>query len=601
MNATPCQSSGATADPQPPAPGSGGRLSPRVRAGFGSPWLPLAVFVLLACSSMARKSATYDEPIMLVSGARYLRTFDPAVNSENPPLLKALYALPTLAVGHFRAAVDADAGLRHSYSMGDEFEFASKVLFADPGHRWLLFVCRLVPVALAVCLGLALHAVCRARWNPAVATAVLWLYALCPNVLAHAQLLTPDLGCTLFVFLTALCLYRFLATGRWRWALGLGAALGAALLAKFTAVLLLPCLVLQTALFLSLSPVPRRPWRRLLPGLAGAVVLALALLQAAYGFRGVPTLLAGAPYRSPLVQRLQALPVLARLPLPVPAAYVRGFDIVAYNNQPGFPNIFLGKLYPQGGRWWYYYLVALLAKTPIPFLVAVAAGLVLCVRRARDTAAELAFFAVIPTVFLLVFSLVAYRQLGLRYILPLWPFLLLAAATAIDAAMRHWSAPGRSSRVARGLCLAGAAWYALSCLLICPDFLSYYNEWAGGPRRGWRILVESNLDWGQDLPALAAWQRRHRDPPMFVLYYGSAPPAAYGVHMQPWGALPPPPFIAISATNLFMAEGVPLVRYLRDHCEALDYAGRSILIYAITADVIEGVVREARAGPADPP
>ena len=151
------------------------RLPSWLASGLVQPWLALTVFAVLACSSMARKSATYDEPILLVSGARFLRTFDPALNAENPPLLKALFALPTLFSGHYRAAVDIEAGLRYSYRMGDEFGFASQVLFADPAHRRLLFLCRLVPVALAASLGLLLYAVCRVRWSPAVAAGVLWL------------------------------------------------------------------------------------------------------------------------------------------------------------------------------------------------------------------------------------------------------------------------------------------------------------------------------------------------------------------------------------------------------------------------------------------
>jgi len=545
---------------------------------------------------MARKSATYDEPILLVSGARYLRTLDPALNAENPPLLKALYALPTLASEHFRAATDIDASLRYSYSMGDEFEFASRVLFADPAHRAVLYACRLLALGLAACLGLLLYTVCRARWDAEVAAAVLWLFALCPNVLAHSQLVTPDLGCTLFVFLAVLCLWRLLQAPGWPRALCFGLALGAALLSKFTAVLLLPCLALQTVLWLALER--RRPSGRLLGQLLLAGVLALVLLDLAYGGRGLGTTLAGARYHSPLVQRLQTLPLLPHLPLPVPEAYVRGFDIVAFNNQPGFPNIFLGHLYPEGGRWWYYYAVVLLTKTPIPWLAVVATGVFLCLCGPRVRRTELAFFAVVPVVFLLNFSLVAYRQLGLRYILPLWPFLLLAAAVAMAAAAGLWregAALPRAGRLRR-LCVVGGVWYALSCLLTYPDFLSYYNAWAGGPKRGWRVLVESNLDWGQDLPALAAWQRRHDDPPMFVLYYGTAPPAAYGVRVLPWGTLPPPPYIAISATNLYMAEEAPLVRVLRDQYDPVAYAGRSILIYAITPDVIAAVVRQAQGG-----
>jgi len=575
------------------------RLPPWLGRACRGPWLPLAVFVILAAASMARKSATYDEPILLVSGARYLRTFDPALNAENPPLLKAFYALPTLFRSHYDTTRDIDAGLRWSYSMGDEFAYASRVLFSDPSHRGLLWSCRLLAVALAAAFGLALYHLCRQRWQPATAGGVLWLYALCPNLLAHSRLLTPDVGCMAFMFLAVVALWRLLHDGRSRHALGLGLAVAAALLTKFTAVLLVPCLAAQVVLLLACRR--RRPSRRLCLQLAGAALLALVVVQAAYGFRGLGRPLQAARYHSPLVQRLQALPILGTLPLPLPEAYLRGFDIVAFNNQPGLPNIFLGRLYPAGGRWWYYYLVALAAKTPIPWLIAVLAGLALCLR-GRVRRDELAFFAVVPAVVFLNFSVVAYRQLGLRYILPLWPFLLLAAAVAIDAAGAFWRPPASleaATRAARGraLCFAGAAWYALSCLAITPDYLSYYNAWAGGPTRGWRLLVESNLDWGQDLPALAAWQRRHPDVPMYVLYYGTAPPEAYGVRQQPWGTLPPPPAIAISATNLFMAQDAPLVRVLRDRVEPMDRAGRSILIYALTPAVLDAVVAEAARQP----
>ena len=87
---------------------------------------------------------------------------------------------------------------------------------------------------------------------------------------------------------------------------------------------------------------------------------------------------------------------------------------------------------------------------------------------------------------------------------------------------------------------------------------------------------------------------------MFVLYYGTAPLAAYGVRAQPWGTLPPPPYLAVSATLLIMAQEVPLVRHLRDHCEPVGYAGRSIWIYAITEEVLTGLVQAAAGPPATP-
>ena len=74
---------------------------------------------------------------------------------------------------------------------------------------------------------------------------------------------------------------------------------------------------------------------------------------------------------------------------------------------------------------------------------------------------------------------------------------------------------------------------ALGSLWVYPHSLSYFNLLSGGPTRGYRHLVDSNIDWGQDLPALAAWQRAHPGaPPMRLHYFGSAAPAAYGVQAE---------------------------------------------------------------------
>jgi hypothetical protein len=323
-----------------------------------------------------------------------------------------------------------------------------------------------------------------------------------------------------------------------------------------------------------------------LAGLLVAGVTALFLMGAFYGFQGLGSRLSEGDYRSSLVQGLQSLPVVGSLPLPVPEAYVRGFDIVAYNNRPGLPNIFLGKLYPDGGSWWYYYVVVLALKVPIPLLLLLLVSAVAFLRHRFRAWGEVVFFALVPAVFFFNFSVVAYRQLGLRYILPLWPFLLLFCGFGVSWLMRRWERPA-----VRWAVLIGLGWYVAGTVWTHPDYLSYFNESAGGPDHGWRLLAASNTDWGQDAFALADWQQANGMPKMGLLYYGSLPPEACGVRPVNWDTVPPPPYLAISVTNYYLYRDVPLIAFLRDQAEPVARAGRSIHVHAIDDDLIEAFMQ----------
>ena len=212
----------------------------------------------------------------------------------------------------------------------------------------------------------------------------------------------------------------------------------------------------------------------------------------------------------------------------------------------------------------------------------VIAGLVFWVRVRPRHREVWVLYAVVPTVLLLNFSFVAYRQLGLRYILPCWPYLLLLAGFGL----RCWVATSRPSW-RRGILPMLGAWYLLSALWCFPDYLSYFHEAVGGSRGGRQLLVSSNLDWGQDLPALAKWQKTRGAPDMYVLYYGSVPPQAYGVHVYRWGQLPLPRYAAISITQLYLSEDIPLVRFLREERHPVARAGKSILIYELDAGIAD--------------
>ncbi len=544
-------------------------------------WLPLVVLVALAAGSAAQKSATFDEPVFLASGGYYLRTGDTRFNAENPPLIKAIYALPTLLWGEGKFS-KVPSSVFYSYSMGEGFRQANEMVFNCPQFRLLIFLCRLMPILVTCALGYLLYRLVCPLWGARVGRIVLWGLALSPNMMAHARLTTADMA-TAFLFLAcAGATHQFLKKQSLRTSLILGGSIGALLLSKFTGVLILCVYLVQVLGFYAF----RRPavsGRTVALWSLPAFLVALLMLNTAYSFRGTGASLDSLELRSSMMGKIASIPLVSDIPMPLPKGYIKGFDIVAYHNEQGLPNIFLGEYYPEGETWWHYYVVAVLLKTPLPFLFILGAGAVLCVRMRRRLDWSLLWVYGVPAaVLFLNFSVLAYRQLGIRYILPVWPFFFIMAAAVLYRFRNVW----RERRLALSAA-AGLAWYLAGSVCIFPHYLSYFNTLAGGPDDGWQYLAASNIDWGQDLPALKRWQKAHDYPRMYVLYYGTAPLKAYGVERVPWGEKPLPRYIAVSVTNYYLYRDVPLIQYLRREKEPLAYAGRSIHIYEMPQNLAE--------------
>jgi hypothetical protein len=184
-------------------------------------------------------------------------------------------------------------------------------------------------------------------------------------------------------------------------------------------------------------------------------------------------------------------------------------------------------------------------------------------------------------------------QIGHRHLLPLLPFVFLAAG---EAAAALAVSRARAARVAVALL---AACYAFGTLRTHPHHLAYFNEVAGGPANGYRHLVDSNLDWGQDLKRLAEWWRAAGKPPLKLSYFGSADPAYYGLEAEalPGYSAPHAPrvtravargeLLAVSATNLQGVYLDPEDRPLMDHIRGMAPVARvgySILVYRADFD-----------------
>ncbi len=338
--------------------------------------------------------------------------------------------------------------------------------------------------------------------------------------------------------------------------------------------------------FLLLGLFARRP-RRLAAALVATGGLALLVVWASYGFRPAlsPDPAVRATLRAPLEGPvsgafLQGVVAAGNAGL-LPEDYARGLLFVMTHSEARRAFL-LGELSDHGFP--HYFLVTFLLKTPVPLLLLVALALVRLPRLDRRDALVLW----LPVLVYAAFTSTRGLQIGHRHLLPLYPFLFVAAGEAA-AWLWSWRRPA-------GLALASALalWYAGGTLRNHPHHLAYFNEIAGGPANGWRHLVDSNLDWGQDLKRLAAWMRENRVPRLKLSYFGSADPSYYGIDAE---ALPgytsprpvhvireirPGDIVAVSATNLQGVYVDPEDRALLARFRELEPIGRvgwSILVY----------------------
>jgi hypothetical protein len=137
------------------------------------------------------------------------------------------------------------------------------------------------------------------------------------------------------------------------------------------------------------------------------------------------------------------------------------------------------------------------------------------------------FYRVTPLITLFAIywfaALTSHLNIGHRHLLPIYPVLFIAAG-----ALGTWMTSRRWMYVATVVVLLG--WHVTESVRVAPHFLAYFNQLAGGPANGWRHLVDSSLDWGQDLPSLKTWLTRHGDgEPVFLAYFGTGEPDYYGI------------------------------------------------------------------------
>jgi hypothetical protein len=552
--------------------------------------LLLALHATLAVTSLVRENPTVDEVAHMPAGITYWQKGTFKLYHHNPPLIKLVAALPVVMAKP--TTNELYRMLCWTSAAPSQADFAYFFSLINAERYFELFTrARLLMPVFSVLGGLVVFLWSWRLYGPAGGLLSLALWCLCPNVLAHARLVTTDVGATALGLAATYVFWLYLHRPTWGRAAAAGLCLGLAELAKFSMILLYGLwpviwLVFEVARW-QRQGWPRRLARSLAQGVA-IVSLSFLTIDAGYGFEG-----AGLPLgdrQLEFASRLLTRPVapgmlrpnsvnpllnaawrervsrfrgtwMAGVPSPLPLHYLLGFDeqklesegvprrwflppkeranLAESDEITGYPVYLDGQLRRTGWRSYYFWAAVYKMPEGTWVLVLLTLGVLAGSPRARAGWPDELVLLIVPFAVLFTMSYLTDINLGLRYILPVFPYLFISAGK-----LARWVAGFAApfGRLAAGSLVGSAlAATALATFLVHPHYLAYFNWASGGPAQGSKHLIDSNLDWGQDLVNLRDWVATHAPGERIGLaYFGQVTPVIFGLRNEPFDWFLPP-------------------------------------------------------------
>lgn len=486
------------------------------------PSILLAAYLAQCAWFIQTQSFTIDEPIDIMSGLEQWRTGQYSGGlgwNDHPPLARLLCTLPAIA-SRFQI-INTPADAPKNYPTGTR-----KLVLPDP--EAMAWHTRPVDAVLGAILGLLLWLAARSSFSTGAANFVLALFAFSPSLIAHFSLAATNDGVialALFAAVFQLCRWRH--DPSWPQTALLGLALGGLLISK-TSSLPFFAIAIVLMLLLTRDSITIRAVRRNWKQAATALFVSFLIVWGSYRFHISKLTLTASDVRMSIAIPKRPDPIIYHpsrsfhISIPIPAyEFVQGIGFQLKHDSEGHPGFLLGRSYIGGSK--LYFPVVILLKWPTIVLLLCASAVVLIFLRRSQRLRDSVLWMSFPVVY---FALAEFARIniGERYILPIYPFALLLCGSL-------WQFTTGRRRVLM-LLLGALALHAADVLRYAPDYLSYFSPFVD-PANSYRLLSDSNVDWGEGLIALRHYQQAHPRVTLHLAYNGTVDPAVYGVHAVP--------------------------------------------------------------------
>lgn len=655
---------------------------------YALPTILLGLMLVLMLASSWGDSAIIDELAHIPAGYSYVFLKDYRLNPEHPPLIKILSALP-LAFADIRFPTDTQSwreDINGQWTQGAKFLYESG---NDPDR--ILRLMRFPVILLAIFFGALFWRWTERHFGRRVAGLALFFYAFSPTFIAHSRFVTTDLGAAFGFFIGVASFLRFLKHPSRKNILIAGLAFGIAELLKFSLILLLP--IYGILLLVWASTKIQSSWldrfrlfisllgKTALIGIVGIFAISLVYSFTVVNYPALSYKTDGTPYTVAEIevvahmpdgearnQAIRAIPLsqvrdatitltsfksralvqadlwLIEQPYARPfGQYLFGLMMVLQRASGGNTQYFLGEVSAAGSH--LYFPLLYLLKEPLAFHILSLVALLFALRsliraEEKSTAKTLGwirdhFIEFSALTFIAIYwasSLSSNLNIGVRHVLPTFPFIFLLVSRQVIAWLRSWKRDDvltwwdwfkriisiYVASIPRYLFVSVLVlWQAGSVLAAYPYYLSYYNELAplvaratggtavardlpltglgGGISNGYEIAVDSNYDWGQDLQRLRDYVTQEGIGNIRIDYFGGGSPRHYfGDTFEPWnsakGYPPGGGWYAVSATFQMNSQGTTIDNFERKKEDSYEWlkpfrpvarAGTSIFIYQL--------------------
>ncbi|MCK5707420.1 MAG: glycosyltransferase family 39 protein [Candidatus Aureabacteria bacterium] len=467
---------------------------------------------------MIGKSPTYDEVVHLPAGMTEILTGNHRLVNDHPPLFRYFLSLPLFFL-KTEVPFSSDAwGEKNPYDR--RYNFGKEFFFGCSNDAdKLLFIGRLVVVLFAALLGimvLSFTTLLFGRWPGLFA---LFIYVFDPSILAHARIAKNDMFLTVFIFMTFYQLYSyFKRKNTWNFVF-LGLNLGLAVSTKYSAFMILPIIFfLMLRFYIKQDKNTVKAFFKTLGRIFYLSIISFLVLFFSYVLFSSNAKEYKSRYcdEENLVKEYTMFQYSRNL--------LNGITGGVTHLQKGHSGYLMGNYTNQ--RWLRYFPLCFLIKNPISLLLFFFSSLILFFfYYHEDREPNVFLFAIIGgfSLLIMLFSL----NLGYRYLLPIHPFIAVYCSIIFVFLIRY------GTKIKWMVFIILCIWYVGSAFSIYPHYLAYFNEIIGGPNRGSEYLIDSNLDWGQDLRGVKVYMDKNKIDWIYLIYFGNDDPAYRKIQVAP--------------------------------------------------------------------